>query len=91
MASGYLRRNDVGYPQQPNPRGIYAVQYFEDADPEALKDLVNAYLFELPEATGRWVPHLISTEFGYYGTGGTARHTCWLTVFAAGTITSPPT
>ena len=90
MAQGYLRRNDVGYPQRPNSRGIYAVKYFEASDPGDLQIAVNTYLLDLPEATTTWSPHLVSTLFGYYGTGGGARHTCWLTLFAAGTLNIPP-
>ena len=94
MAQGYLRRNDVGYPQQPNPRGIYATKYFEDEDPVVLQDAVNAYLLNLPEATTSWSPHLIDTQFDHYITTSgmpAVVHTCWLTLFAAGTVTATPT
>ena len=91
MAESYLRRNDVGYPQRANPRGIYAVKHLSNNDPDTLQDLVNVYLLSLPEATASWSPHLVSTEFYHTGAGGNALHHCWLTVFAAGTITAPPT
>ena len=90
MTEGFLRRQDVGYPRQPNPRAIYAVRYFEDEDPLQLADIVNIYLLEVPTETPKWVPHLISTEFGYKGTGNNAKHYCWLTLYAAGTITTSP-
>ena len=90
MSEGFLRRQDVGYPRLPNPRAIYAVRYFEDYDPVILADLVNIYLLELPTATATLVPHLVSSEFGYKGAGHSAKHFCWLTLYAAGTITSSP-
>jgi len=90
MSEGFLRRQDVGYPRLPNPRAIYAVRYFEDKDPVILADLVNNYLLELPTETARWVPHLVSSEFGYKGAGNNAKHFCWLTLYAAGAINSSP-
>lgn len=94
MTESYLRRLDVGYPKSPNPRGIYAVRYFEDEDPVDLQDAVNQYLLELPVATQSWAPHLVSTEFDHYlTTAGMPKiiHTCWVTLFATGTITATPT
>ena len=93
MAESYLKRHDVGYPRQPNPRGIYAVKYFENEDPVALSDIINVYLLALPEATASWVPHLVSTEFGHYVDTAPPKiiHTAWITLFATGTITVSPT
>ena len=91
MAESYLRRNDVGYPQRPNPRGIYAVKHLENADPEVLEELVNLYLLALPNATNAWSPHIVDIKFYYTGSGGNARHHCWIEIFAAGTVTAPPT
>lgn len=91
MAESYLRRNDVGYPQRSNPRGIYAVKHIENNDPDVLQDLVNVYLLSLPEATAQWSPHIVDINFYHTGTGGGALHHAWITVFAAGTITAPPT
>ena len=90
MSEGFLRRQDVGYPRLANPRAIYAVRYFENTDPLQLADIVNIYLLQLPTETAQWVPHLVSTEFGYKGTGGNAVHYCWLTIYAAGTINASP-
>jgi hypothetical protein len=94
VAEGYLRRNDVGYPQRPNPRGIYAVTHFEDEDPVALQDAVNDYLLLLPSTTANWSPHLISTQFlavpSVSGPPAIIHH-CWITLFAAGTISASPT
>ena len=91
MAESYLRRTDVTYTAQANPRGIYAVKHFEDADPDTLQDLVNVYLLALPEAAAQWKPHVVDLHFYYTGSGGNARHHCWIEIFAAGTITAPPT
>jgi hypothetical protein len=91
MPGSYLRRNDVGYPQRPNARGIYGVKHFEDADPDTLQDVVNVYLLELPTANPRWSPHILDVQFTYTGAGGNARHHAWITIFAAGTIATPPT
>lgn len=94
MAQSYLKRNDVSFPQQPNPRGIYAVKLFEDEDLDALETLVNLYLLALPEATGSWSPHLVSLEYDNYTTVPpmpTLFHVCTITLYAAGTITAPPT
>ena len=68
--SGYLRRNDVGYPTRPNPRGIYAIKTLENEDLADLQDAVNAYLFALPDATSSWSPHIVSVQYAnYIGTG----------------------
>jgi len=92
MTAGYLKRNDVSDTiRRPNARGVYAVKYFEDADGADLSDIVNDYLLALPDVTKSWSPHLVSTEFGYKGTGGNAVHYCWVTLFASGTVTDTPT
>jgi len=90
VAESFLRRNDVGYPQQANPRAIYAVKHFQDADPEVLQDIVNTYLLNLPALALQWVPHVVDVKFYYTGTGGNARHHCWIELYATGTIDAPP-
>jgi hypothetical protein len=95
VTASYLRRNDVGYPQQAGQRGIYGVRYFEAEDPQDLRLAVNNYLAALPKSTNQWVPHLVSTEFIVIPAEGPPqstpeRHCCWLTIFAAGSIAQAP-
>jgi len=90
MAESFLKRTDITYPPRPNARGIYAVKHFEDNDPEVLQDLVNGYLLTLPEAAASWSPHIVDIKFYYTGSGGNARHHCWIEMFASGTITTTP-
>lgn len=94
MAEGYLRRNDVGYPTQPNARGLYAIRLFEDADLAVLQVTVNTYLLGLPEATQRWTPHIVSIEYDNYTTTQAMPmviHVCSILIFASGRIITPPT
>jgi hypothetical protein len=92
MSEGYLRRNDVGYPSRPNPRGIYAIKIFENLDIALLQEEANIYLLELPVHTKSWSPHVVSVQYDNYQTTGpiTTIHVCVITLFAAGTITIPP-
>jgi hypothetical protein len=90
MASGFLKRQDVQYPQQSNPRDIYAVKMIEDADLNTLETFVNLYLLTLPDQTKDWVPHIIDTQLLHYGTGGGARFVMKITVYVSGTVNAVP-
>jgi hypothetical protein len=90
MATSYLKRQDLGYPQQANPRQVYGVKMFENADLATLETIVNAYLIALPVQTKAWIPHLVDTQLLHYGTGGGAKFVMKLTVYASGTITGVP-
>ncbi len=94
MPNSYLKRHDVGYPKQPNPRGIYGIKLFEDSSLQAVEDTVNQYLLGLPAQKAGWSPHLIDTEIMYYKASGPnprARFVIKLTIYASGTITESPT
>lgn len=90
MAESYLRRQDVGYPQQSNPRALYGVKHFSDGDPDVLEELVNEYLLALPALAKKWVPHILEMNFYHTGTGGNALHHCWVEIYATGSIDAPP-
>lgn len=90
MTQGFLRRTDVGYPPQPNPRALYGVKHLENIDPDVLENEINAYILSLPEITDRWVPHLVETQYYVTGSGVNLRHHCWLTVYATGTLSTSP-
>lgn len=92
MAATFLKRHDVGYPRQANPRGIYAVKMFQEEVLQDLEDVVNTYLLDLPEDTGRWVPHIVSVQYFSHITPqmATLMHICTITIYATGTITTPP-
>jgi hypothetical protein len=66
MSESYLRRNDVGYPKQPNPRYIYGVKIFENVDLAALQTEVNLYLLDIPDTTDLWAPHVVDTQLMTY-------------------------
>ena len=90
MPNSYLKRHDVGYPQRPNPRGVYGIKLFEDTSLQAVEDAVNEYLLALPSQKAGWSPHLIDTEIMYYKASGPdpcARFVIKLTIYASGTIT----
>jgi hypothetical protein len=90
MTQSFLKRQDVGYPQQSNPRDIYAVKLIEDADLDTLETWVNLYLLTLPDQTKEWIPHIVDTQLLYYGTGGNARFVMKITVYVSGTVTAVP-
>ena len=97
MPNSYLKRHDVGYPQRPNPRGVYGIKLFEDTSLQAVEDAVNEYLLALPSQKAGWSPHLIDTEIMYYKASGPSprpagpdprtRFVIKLTIYASGTIT----
>ncbi len=93
MAESFLKRQDVGYPQIPNGRGIYAVKIIENADLDDLQVAVNTYLLALPATTNSWHPHVVSIQYDNFTTLQPPEvfHVCVITIFAVGTITSPPT
>lgn len=94
MAQSYLRRNDVGYPQQPNPVGAYFIKLFEGDDLTVLQDDVNQWLLELPKDTQAWSPHLVETEMFFYekasGPQPREKFVIKLTLFLTGRITAVP-
>jgi hypothetical protein len=92
MTQSYLLRNDVGYPAQSDPRGIYAIKVFENLDLILLQDEVNLYLLELPAKTKRWAPHVVSIQYSNYNSTGPIAlfHVCVVGLYASGTIVAPP-
>jgi hypothetical protein len=90
MASKYLKRIEVAYPQQPNPRYMYAVQIIEAPDIETLQALTNEFLFTLPDTTPIWAPHLIDTQMLQYGTGAGLVFVMKITLYISGTQLTPP-
>jgi len=90
MSNSFLRRQDVGYPQQPNPDDIYAVKIIEAASPAELQTAVNIYLFNLPEQAPLWIPHVVDTQMLIYGTGGNTTFVMKITLYISGTVTVIP-
>jgi hypothetical protein len=95
MTAGFLKRQDVAYPQQSNPRALYAAKLLEAPTLPELETAVNQYLFGLPSQTPRWNPHVISSQLLHYelssGPQPRERFVMNITVYAVGTIAEPPT
>lgn len=93
MAQSYLRLNTVGYPQQANPRGVYAVKIIDNEVLADLQSAVNEFLFGLPSSTNKWTPHIISVEYDNYITVGAmpvVMHVCTITIYVTGTVATLP-
>ncbi len=62
--TAFLKRQDVAYPTQANPRRLYGVKLFKDKDLDDLQDEVNAYLLNLPDVAKQngWLVHVVETE-----------------------------
>jgi hypothetical protein len=90
MASKWLKRLEIGYPTQPNPRYMYAVQLIEAPDIDTLQALTNEFLFSLPDSTPVWSPHLIDTQMVTYGTGVNTVFVMKITLYISGTQLTPP-
>jgi hypothetical protein len=90
MAEKYLKRLEIGYPQQPNPRYMYSVKLFEQDSLALLQADVNEFLFTLPDTTPIWSPHLIDTQLLTYGTGVNTVFAMKITLYISGTQLTPP-
>ena len=65
---------------------------FQEEELQDLEDVVNTYLLNLPSVTGKWVPHVVSVQYASHITPqmATLMHVCTITLYAVGTITTPP-
>jgi hypothetical protein len=91
MSFKYLKRLEIGYPTQANPRYVYAVKMIEADDTDLLQAAVNTFLYNLPDLTNEWSPHLIDTQLLTYGTGVNTVFVMKITLYISGTtLTDPP-
>jgi hypothetical protein len=93
MANKWLKRLEIGYPQQPNPRYMYSVKLFEQTSLALLQADVNEFLFTLPDTTQIWSPHLIDTQLLTYTSVVGPPVTIFVmkvTLYISGTQLTPP-
>ncbi len=93
--TSYLTRNDVGSLHKiPRPQTGYAIKIIENKNLGAPQDAVNAYLLALPSVSGTWEPSITNIQYDSFSDGKKKpkiTHLCVITIYAIGTINTPPT